>query len=285
MRHVLACVIAASLILTIHADAVSRGKDGISDVYLPAVTIPASDPADHVVSHRGASGDVQEHTFDAYDLAIEYGSHHLELDVVVSRNGTVYVSHDTSALRLYGVDREFHQLTDRQIDALESSQGYPVLRLESVFERYGDSVTYFIELKRPVETADALIRLLRKYDLQENIYFQCARTDTIKKLKRAFPGLRFIMSVHTDREMREALSSPNIDIVIVNARLMSMRYCFDAHEYGKKIAVWTLNTRDDIVHAILIGVDYIYTNHTDLALKLEAEYRGLIRTERAEKYK
>ncbi len=285
MHRFFAVLIAASLILSMHAGAVSRVKDSSSAVPLFTVTIPASDPADHVISHRGASGDAREHSFDAYDLAIEYGSHHLELDIVVSRNGTLYVSHDTSANRLFGVNKEFHLLTDKQIDALRTSDGYPVLRLDSVFERYGSSIIYFIELKRPVETADKLIRLIKQHGLQENIFIQCSRSDTIQEMKKAIPSLRFIVSVHNDNELRNALSHSYVDVVIVHSSLMSMRYCFMTHEYGKKLAVWTLNSRDEIVHAILIGVDYIYTNYTALALELESEYRGLTRTERTEKYK
>ena len=49
--------------------------------------------ADHVYSHRGSKGS-NEHTFEAYDEAIKAGSHNIEQDVVVSRDGTLYVSHD-----------------------------------------------------------------------------------------------------------------------------------------------------------------------------------------------
>ena len=52
--------------------------------------------ASHVYSHRGSDGD-EEHSFKAYDAAIEAGSRYIEQDVVISADGILYVSHDLNA--------------------------------------------------------------------------------------------------------------------------------------------------------------------------------------------
>ena len=249
-----------------------------------SAAVESVDPAEHVISHRGASGDAPEHSFEAYDLAIRQGSRYLELDVVVSRNGTIYISHDFSALRLTGVNAEFQFMTDKEIDALRTRDGCPILRLESVFERYGKSVNYVIELKRPVETADKLTRLLKKYDLGKNAMVQCARIDVIKTIKKSVPDLRFIVSVHDDESLKTMLKQSCVDIILVEASLMSAKYCLAAHECGKQFAVWTLNDQDQIIRAITLDVDFYYTNYPAQALELEARYRGRIRTGLTEKH-
>ena len=50
--------------------------------------------APRIIAHRGASGYRPEHTLDAYLLAIAQGADALEPDVVMSRDGVLYVRHD-----------------------------------------------------------------------------------------------------------------------------------------------------------------------------------------------
>ena len=47
-----------------------------------------------VIAHRGASSYAPENTFAAFDLAIEMGVSHLELDVHLTLDGQVVVIHD-----------------------------------------------------------------------------------------------------------------------------------------------------------------------------------------------
>ena len=253
MRPIIACLAAAALILNMQVLPAPGEKEAAFDVYPGlSVTVPTSDPAEHVFSHRGGSGEAREHSFEAYDFAILCGSKYLELDVVLSSEGTIYVSHDFSPYRLTGEEREFQFLTDTEIDALRSPDGYPILQLESVFERYGKNVNYVIEFKRPKETADILIRLVKEYDLGDQVLVQCARADVIKKMDRDMPSLRFIYPAHDDIQFADALSMPYVDIIAVPYSIISMRWCSMAHEKGKLFAVWPLNDRDQITHAILI---------------------------------
>ena len=47
-----------------------------------------------IIAHRGASGYRPEHTREAYELALEQGADVLEPDLVMSRDGELFVRHD-----------------------------------------------------------------------------------------------------------------------------------------------------------------------------------------------
>ncbi len=47
-----------------------------------------------VIAHRGASGDLPEHTLEAYSLAIEQGADVIEPDLVVTADGVLVARHD-----------------------------------------------------------------------------------------------------------------------------------------------------------------------------------------------
>lgn len=76
---------------------------------------PLERSAEHVYSHRGASGEEIEHSIAAYDLALLYGSKYIEQDVVLSADGTLWISHDRNAKRITGMDARYSDLTDEQI--------------------------------------------------------------------------------------------------------------------------------------------------------------------------
>lgn len=61
---------------------------------LIAFQLTAQNPSFEIQGHRGARGLVPENTIPAFLRAIEEGVHTLELDVVISKDGKVVVSHE-----------------------------------------------------------------------------------------------------------------------------------------------------------------------------------------------
>lgn len=56
--------------------------------------------------HRGFNGKYPENTMASFDAAVGAGAEVVELDVQVSADGVVVVSHDPNTLRCFGVDHE-----------------------------------------------------------------------------------------------------------------------------------------------------------------------------------
>lgn len=70
---------------------------------LMAISLPACSAAEYmaprarhpqVLSHRGASGYVPEHSYNAYQLAIDLGTDYIEPDLVVTKEGRFVAMHD-----------------------------------------------------------------------------------------------------------------------------------------------------------------------------------------------
>lgn len=229
-------------------------------------------PADHVFSHRGASGEELEHTTAAYDLAVAYGSAYLEQDLVQSAAGTLYVSHDWTPERLTGETRPFAELTDAEIDALRTSDGQPILKLRDVFSAYGDRVHYVIEV-RNTDQAAALIDLAKEFGLEEQLVVQAWNTPELLLVQAELPAARRLLLVEDQSGLDWAILQPCVDIVGAKDPLMSEFNCRWVHEHGKQLCVWTLNTAAEIRSAIELGVDYYFTDYTAKALLLEQQYR------------
>jgi glycerophosphoryl diester phosphodiesterase len=145
------------------------------------------EPADMIViAHRGASAYAPEHTFAAWDLALELGADYLEQDVQMTRDGVLVVLHDETLDRTSGGtcrgrvrDRTLAEV--RQCDvgswfnaaypdrARPEYAGLRVPTLDEVLARYGDRASFYIETKHPDAAPgqeEALLELLDRHGLR-----------------------------------------------------------------------------------------------------------------------
>ena len=235
----------------------------------------ASLAAEHVYSHRGASADETEHTIAAYDRAIKDGAIYIEQDIVISKDGTLYVSHDDSAARIAGVNRRYRDMTDAEIDQLRTADGQKILRLSEVFDRYGTKVNYIIELKDKAEdTIDGFQEVVDRYGFADCIIVQCFAPDVLQKLEEIYPDMPKLLLCKTQAEVSSGWELPYVDIISVERSLMTRSNCDQTHDSGKQFNVWVLDEEDDILRALEMKVDTYFTNDTASAFAAEQKYRN-----------
>lgn len=232
--------------------------------------------ASHVYSHRGSAGP-EEHSFKAYDAAIEAGSINIEQDVVMSSDGVLYVSHDLNAVTMTGYNGMYEYISSETIDGLKTEAGNKILRLSEVFDHYGKDINYIIELK---DNSDkcllAFEQLVDESGLSDVITVQSMKAETLEILDKKYPDMPKLFVCWNQGDFDYVLDKPYVDIISVRAEvetgILTESNCKAAHEAGKKFSAWTLDTEDSIKKAIDMGVDTYFTNDTPLALRLEREY-------------
>ncbi len=220
-------------------------------------------------SHRGDSKYFIEHTFASYDSAIKKGSKYIEQDLVLSKDGTLYISHDMDAKRITGVDQDYAQMSDKQINRLRTKNHEPIHTLASVFERYKNTVNYVPEIRPEKGQVDAFIKLVKEYGLEDHIIVQVRNLEQAEEIKKVFSRMQVLYLAFDSHEYQEALRSPFINIICLNKQCMSCHLISEIHKKNKKVAYWTLDSPKEIEKAMCEGVDIIYTDDTALAIKTE----------------
>jgi len=230
----------------------------------------------HVYSHRGSEGP-EEHSFKAYDAAIEAGSRYIEQDVVMSSDGVLYVSHDLNAVTMTGYNGMFEYISSETVDGLRTEAGNKILRLSEVFEHYGTDINYVVELK---DNSDKCIlefeNLVEEYGVADVVTVQSMKASTLEVIEIKYPDMPKLFVCWNQGDFDYVLDQPYVDIISVRGTaetgIFTESNCKAAHDAGKKFSVWTLDTEDEIKKAIDMGVDTYFTNDTPLALSLEREY-------------
>lgn len=99
------------------------------------------------IGHRGASGHERENTLEAFQRAAELGAEMWELDIQLTKDGVVVVSHDDHLERVFGIDHRISEMTAAELAALEGVN-VPTFEAVAALGRQTNTGLY-IELKAP----------------------------------------------------------------------------------------------------------------------------------------
>lgn len=315
-RALAVAVCAAAVVL-----AASCGGSGGSEDAASSTTAPPEDPATTtpvtttprdssplVIAHRGASADAPEHTFAAYDRAVEQGANFIEQDLQMTADGQLVVLHDPVLDRTARgpvgsctgpvAEKTLAQLGECDVGSW-FNEAYPdradpgfvgqrIPTMAEVLDRYGDDVRYYIELKTTGVGAgmeQPLLEVLDAAGLQEGgpgrppVIVQSFGPDVLRTVHALRPELPLVLllrssggpvDVATLDDARQYASAVGPPFVAVDAALVAAAHerCLDVHPY-------TVDDPVEMTRLLDIGVDGIFTN-TPAALRSAVEGRTAI---------
>ncbi len=226
-------------------------------------------PTLQVVAHRCSSANQLEHTFAAYQSAIDEGCRQIELDVYQSLDGTLYVSHDPSTLRLTGKDYIINNTSDEVLSSLTVHNGESLHTLQDFFNRFGDSILYLIELKEGTPALDNLQKCLEKNPkLIKNVTVQTWDVQSLNALDSRYPDMFKQLLLNENQDVASYVKCDWIDSFALRAPQAKKEDIELAHQFGKKYWVWTVNQEEDIQKFKEWGVDGVITDHPREALEI-----------------
>lgn len=230
--------------------------------------------AEHIYSHRGSAG-IEEHSFKAYDEAIAAGSKNLELDIVMSSDRVLFVSHDINASFMTDTNANYADMTAAEIEGLRTRAGGKVLRLSEVFDKYGKDVNYLIELKTNTPAINQAFKdIIAKYKFQDVVGVQSVYADSLRVIEEDLPDMEKVLVCRTQDSVDYGLPLSYVDMLAVSydEGLMTDENLKAARDNGKRFSAWTLNDEASIKKAIDMGLDLYFTDDTALAMSIEKDY-------------
>jgi glycerophosphoryl diester phosphodiesterase len=204
-----------------------------------------------VHGHRGARAVMPENTMAAFEYAIAVGVDAIEMDVVVSRDDLVVVSHDP-----YLKSGTFIRTL------LAAETGLPtfdeVLALEGSF-------FFNIEAKvsehTPPNFAELILDVIRKHAVEARVIFQSFDFAILHRMKRLAPEIT--LAALWEGEARSFVgiaAEAGTGIVAPEYILVTEEEVRKAHEAGLRVIPWTANTVKDWKRLSAAGVDGIITD-------------------------
>lgn len=256
-----------------------------------------------VLAHQGASGHAPSNTLESFRLAMAQGADILELDVHMTKDGVVVVSHDETIDRLTngsGFIKEMTLAELRQYDfgyqfSPDDGKTFPyrgkgvrIPTLEEVFQAF-PGVPVNIEIKQADPPMEApLWALIQQYKAEDRVLIASFLGGPMERW-RALAGDRVALSPPVNHMYLFAgLYVPYLDWLYqpaydafqvptaekagpITVRFASQRFLSRAHKLNMAVHYWTINDEEEMRQLLALGADGIITDFPDRAVKVLKE--------------
>ena len=243
-------------------------------------------PQPVIFAHRGASVHAPENTLAAFELAIEQGADGIELDVKLSADGQVVVIHDPTVDRTTGAQGRVKDMTLAELRALDAGSfmsatfmGEKVPMLEDVFERVGNRTFINVELTNYTTPRDHLVEsvcmLVKRFGLQKRVLFSSFLASNLSKSRSYLPevptGLLALGGFLGMWARSFGFAFGSYNALHPNLKDATQQQIYYVHRLNKRAHVWTVNDEADMRRLFKWGVDGIFTDDPQLAVRVRGE--------------
>jgi glycerophosphoryl diester phosphodiesterase len=234
-------------------------------------------------AHRGASAERPENTLTAFQRALEIGVDALELDVHLTRDKVLIVSHDETAQRMTGAPLAWRDLDLADTQHLDAGwgflakdgtrpfagQGITVPTFETVLREF-PSVHINVDLKGE-DSVHAVLDLLRATRAEDRVTLASFNTATLVAVRRAgFPGETALAQAEVGtlftlpgvlwRQLPFTGSAAQVPLHVGPIRFDRAPFIAKCHSLGLRVDFWTIDDVTEATRLLELGADGIMTN-------------------------
>lgn len=257
-----------------------------------------------VFAHRGSSHLYPENTELAFIKSFEMGVDAFETDIRLTKDGKIITQHNEDIdettngtgkvidytfdeIKEFNFGYRFKDLNGNLPYADNRVSGLYPMEVSSLFEKFGDSVIYSIDVKdngeNGLKSAELLYNCVKEYRLEKNVIFSSFNEDNLEFLRKISKG-EIIISGSLKKTTEVVLSSylgfdsfkkyntnammiPRFEKLPLDTKYLIYKF----HKHNMAVCYWTINTEKEMKKLISKKVDGIITDRVDLLFKLKKE--------------
>lgn len=229
-----------------------------------------------IIGHRGGCAEQDENTLQAFQNAYAAGIHNFETDIHMAKDGTLVISHDESLKRCCGIDKNVEQMTKKELLAVKTLKGNPLLLLEDLLDFLQDKPDIYMQFEMKTNNS-RLNPDNRIPEYCERVYKAIKKktpTDADYSLSSSdYRPLRYMAAHHPDMVLmlntdRVPLNDDTIERALAmgihrvagNLDKTTREQVKRAHERGMKVGLWFGQRLEDTLLELQLGIDYLGTD-------------------------
>lgn len=236
-----------------------------------------------VLGH-GGMGIGQIYPMNSYESilnCLSLGADGTELDVQMTKDSVLVAFHDGS---LDNSTNNSGQIFNKEWNEISNTTykdppytNYKLITLDELFSNIANQTEYifFLDCKNfNPDTSlsylntfnNALIRIIDKYNLANNVYIEFKRKDLIKSLISKRPDLKIFVYSDFDLALK-IVNEFQLQGITNSVDKISKEEVLKAHENGTMIAVFNTHSKSRNIEAIEKNVDFIQTDRLKHLIK------------------
>ena len=247
-----------------------------------------------IIAHKGASGIAPENTLASFQAALDIGVDIIELDVRQTKDEEIIVFHDQFLDRTTNGTGNVHEYTLEQLRQLDAGSWFSskfsdqkIPTLKEVLDLVDGRCQVLIEIKHMDhphyhDFADKLVDFIKledngfdwvliqsyedKYLEEAQIYDDRIQINKMLIGEDSTPLLAFY--IETKLKLGHGDSKGNLKTLNPEFKTLSPRRIFRMHSRGFKVFTYSVNTREDMIKMLNMGVDGIITDFPSELVKI-----------------
>jgi len=249
-------------------------------------------------AHRGGSALWPENTLLAFtEVSKRFPGTLLESDARLTADGQVVLMHDETVDRTTNGHGEVSAMTLAELKALDAAwhfspdggqtfpcrgQGITVPTFAEALEALPESL-FLIEIKGGAALPAAMVELLRRMGAQDRVILASFHEGLMGYIRKTAPEIATCFTYGSGIRMLQALRSGDWagytpeDTLLALPDDLERHYALAADEVraiqgkGVFVQVHTVNSREEMLRLLRLGVDSIITDHPDVLAEVIAE--------------
>jgi glycerophosphoryl diester phosphodiesterase len=221
-------------------------------------------------------------SFESIQNCLNLGTDGTEIDVQMTKDSVLVAFHDR---HLEGSTDFSGKIFDKNWNEISHTNyinppntNYGLINLDELFSNITNltEYTFFLDCKNfnPDTSSaylstfnNALIKIVDKYNLENNVYIEFKRTDLIKSLKGLRPDLKIFIYCDFDLGLK-LVDQYQLQGITISVNNITKEQVSKAHNNGIMIAVFNTHSHNRNIEAIEKQVDFIQTDKVKHLLKM-----------------
>lgn len=242
------------------------------------------------IAHRGSSGNAPENTIAAIQKAVDQNSNYIEIDVHMSKDGHIIVFHDEKLSRTTNGTGKIKNKTLIELKKLDAGSWFSeryknekIPTLKEILELDLKNSVLIIEVKNIDNVyngiEEKIVKIIKSSPFMGKVIYKSFGTEVLERFHQ-LDSKREILYVTIGPIFNWLLIDDWLrvgsvfdlkisDYIQVHRYLITNKLIVKAHNLGKKIIAWDVNSQKDINKMVMLGVDIIETDFPERVLNLK----------------
>src|SRR5574340_28939 len=239
-----------------------------------------------IFAHRGANKEAAENTRSAFDRALEYAIDGIETDVQLSRDGVAVLWHDRFLNKLGLPMKHIDDFDHAELRAMNfaehfSSSAAPegIMSLKEFLDAYRKRCRLLIEIKNRAWEHPSRHEIKVRQTLEmvgaaqgDAIMVSSFNLASLSYAHRCAPQFPLVLNLEPEHGAEFARSvlvaQPYLHGLCVHIDTLDGAMAGVLREHGKRIAVYTCNSDEEISRALALDVDILISDVPQKALQM-----------------
>ncbi|MYL44239.1 glycerophosphodiester phosphodiesterase [Virgibacillus halodenitrificans] len=229
-----------------------------------------------IASHRGDLKHAPENSMSSIRSAIRKGVDAVEVDVAMTKDGVIVLSHDLDLKRVAGVSDKISNLTYEEIKQIDIGRlygeefiGERIPTLDEVLKVMQENDTKLIIDLKSAETgrgfAEKIVKLVEKNDSDHLAYVQSFSYELLQDIRKRNETIKIGQILFLSAGN---LSKLDVDFYTIRESMLTERFIERAKKQNREVWVWTVNIKRNMKEVLKYDIDGIITDYPERAQRV-----------------